>query len=90
MSQRTRRSTTEWQSLIEQQAASGLSARKFCDGQQIGYASFCKWRRQLGNRSVDPVVDISQLFASDSDQSGSGWHIELDLGHGVKLNLKPA
>lgn len=88
MSQRTRRSTTQWQSLIHQQADSGLSALRFCKEHQIGYASFCKWRKRLASKPIaaDPVIDINQLFG---DQTNPGWKIELDLGNGIKLNLKP-
>ncbi len=84
MSQRVHRSVTEWQSIIDQQSTSGLSASKFCKQHQIRYASFCKWRKRLCTKpiAVDPVIDLSQLF---TDGTSNGRDIELDLGNGIKL-----
>ena len=91
------RTSEQWQVLVDQQRASGLSAPQFCKRQSIAYASFCKWRKRL---SEEPVADAS--CASDAGESSfldlsslmgapssivPGWHIVLSLGNGVELRL---
>lgn len=87
-SRRPRRSSAEWQMIIQQQVQSDLSARQFCLQQDIGYGSFCKWRQRLTTMppvDIAPLIDLSHLI----DQAPNNtWHIELDLGDGLKLNLR--
>ena len=89
-----RRSTEQWQSLVDQWQRSGQSAKQFCKEQAVGYASFCQWRKRLTqadekaatakNASPEPsFIDLASLGAS---QPG-GWHIVLSLGGGVELTL---
>ncbi|WP_225316930.1 MULTISPECIES: IS66 family insertion sequence element accessory protein TnpA [Marinobacter] len=44
---RTYRTEEQWRALVDQQRNSGLSAPKFCKQENIGYASFCNWRKRL-------------------------------------------
>lgn len=46
---RTSRTEEQWRALIDQQRNSGLSASKFCKQENIGYASFCNWRKRLSD-----------------------------------------
>lgn len=46
----TRRSSKEWQSIIEQQAASGLSVVDFCKQQQLNNKYFYARKRSLLKR----------------------------------------
>ncbi|WP_347333047.1 IS66 family insertion sequence element accessory protein TnpA [Marinimicrobium locisalis] len=89
-----RRSSEQWQSLVEQWQKSGQSAKQFCKEQGLGYASFCRWRKRLTQTdkktsaaepsSPEPsFIDLASLGAS---QPG-GWHIVLSLGGGVELTL---
>lgn len=86
------RTPEQWQALINQQRDSGLSAVRFCEQQDIGYASFCNWRKRLSAEPVDECtgpeetgfLDLSSLMGSSS---GPGWHIVLSLGNGVELRL---
>jgi len=83
-----RRTQAQWQSLIEAQAKSGRSAKRFCEDNTVAYASFCGWRRRLNQQaagSMSPLIDLTALMSQS--RSGS-WHIELDLGSGIKLNLR--
>lgn len=88
---RTQRSESDWQKLIEQQAASGLSAKAFCKIQQINDSGFYQWRKRLATLPVEipaiNLVDITSVVAVDPSRR---WHIELDLGDGIKLNLRQA
>lgn len=82
----TRRSQSEWQQLVNEQASSGLSIKAFCAHNHIPYVSFSNWRRRLSkNDSPSPLIDLSALM---NESRQSGWLIELDLGNGIKLNLK--
>ncbi|WP_144407679.1 IS66 family insertion sequence element accessory protein TnpA [Gynuella sunshinyii] len=49
-----RKSSEQWQSLVEAQQQSALSAVKFCDQNQVGYASFCKWKQRFSTVKRTP------------------------------------
>lgn len=91
---RKHRTPEQWQTLVDQQRASGLSAPQFCKQENIGYASFCNWRKRLSDRSTDDAagsdeasfLDLSSLMGT-SQASGPGWNIVLSLGNGVELRL---
>ena len=54
---RPRRSQSQWQTLIEAQQASGQSATDYCETHDIGYVSFCKWRKRLSQPVACGVTD---------------------------------
>jgi putative transposase len=87
-----RRTPTQWQTLVEQWQQSGQSARRFCEEQSLGYASFCQWRKRLVRESLPaaPQQDSATSFidlASLASASNGGWTIVLSLGNGVELKL---
>ncbi len=91
----TRRSPDQWQELVHSQQQSGLSARAFCEQRELGYASFCNWRKRLSveknqrdNQSAPDAgfIDLSTLPSSQQ----SGWQIVLKLGDGMELSLSKA
>ena len=95
---RKHRTPEQWQALVDQQRASGLSAPQFCKQEKIGYASFCNWRKRLSDPSTDEssgpgeagFLDLSSLMGnspSSGSGAGSGWNIVLSLGNGVELRL---
>jgi len=86
------RTSEQWQALIDQQLDSGLSAVQFCNQHDIGYASFCNWRKRL-SAAVAPkeseetgFLDLSSLLTG-AVESGPAWNIVLSLGNGVELRL---
>ena len=91
---RKHRTPEQWQVLVDQQRDSGLSAMQFCKQENIGYASFCNWRKRLADHSADEsansgeanFLDLSSLMGG-SPSSGPGWNIVLSLGNGVELRL---
>lgn len=86
---RSHRSETDWQSLIQQQGDSGLSVRAFCKRHKIGDQSFYCWRKRLAALPVEvPAIDLVDVTHLVSASSPRHWHIELDLGDGIKLNLR--
>ena len=56
---RPRLTREQWAVLIEQQSQSGLSIEAFCQEQDIGFASFGKWKRRLGS----PIAKASDFKA---------------------------
>jgi hypothetical protein len=91
---RKHRTPEQWQTLVDQQCASGLSASQFCKQENIGYASFCNWRKRLADPSTDDsagsgeanFLDLSSLMGT-SQPTGPCWNIVLSLGNGVELRL---
>lgn len=89
-----RRSPEQWKEIIEQHNSSGLSGKKFCDTQGIGYASFCKWRQKLTEVEIEQssqpanpsFIDLGSLAATNEPN----WHIVLKLGNGIELCLSQA
>ena len=85
-SKRIHRSQPEWQAIIDEQAASTLSVKAFCAKNDIGHISFCNWRRRLSKGGASSsLIDLSALV---NDAASTSWLIELDLGNGIKLNLR--
>jgi len=87
-----RRTAQQWQELVGAWQQSGQSVTRFCREQDIGYASFCQWRKRLlackapqTGRAPEPAfIDLAPLNAP----AASGWHIVLSLGQGVELTLR--
>ena len=95
MSVQKRRTPEQWQQLVEQWQDSGLSATRFCSINEVGYASFCNWRKRLTETALqtgpaatsEPTfIDLNTLQSPDST-SNNGWNIVLSLGNGVELRL---
>jgi len=59
---RKHRTPEQWQTLVDQQRASGLSAPQFCKQEKIGYASFCNWRKRLSDPSTDESSGPGGVF----------------------------
>ncbi|WP_053857235.1 IS66 family insertion sequence element accessory protein TnpA, partial [Halomonas sp. A3H3] len=89
---RKHRTPEQWQALVDQHRDSGLSASQFCKQENIGYSSFCNWRKRLSDQPTDnstdsgeaSFLDLSSLMGT-SPSSGLGWNIVLSLGNGVEL-----
>jgi putative transposase len=100
MGRQNRRSRKQWAEIIESQSHSGLSAKKYCQQESIGLASFYQWRKRIDNeapeRSVDseirkgPFIDMGPLGTDSSDMTANekGITITLDLGGGLKLTVR--
>lgn len=82
----TRRSAEQWQALINEQTGSGLSAHVFCKQRDLGYASFCQWRKRLAHTS-EPSASFVALEAPVKPVEQSRWAVELQLGQDVVLRI---
>ena len=93
----TRLSPEQWQQIIDQQIASGLSQKVFCQTQNISLATFTNWKRKLrGDTDIDATDTIQasgqewiELPTELSESAvSSNWHIELELPGGVTLRMR--
>ena len=89
---------SEWEQLIHAYHLSGLSSKQFCLANNLGYASFCQWRRRLSSESESPDAGLASSFIDmgslspmnpSSVDSSPSWQIVLKLGNGVELCLNP-
>ncbi len=94
-----RRSQTEWQTLIQEQQISGISAPAFCKQQAVAYPSFIQWKKKLGGSGTEPIrpsseqapsfveiTPIDELPVVDIAESRV-CRVELDLGQGLQLRI---
>ncbi len=95
MKRYTRHSKAQWQQLISNQQASGLTQKVFCQQEELSITSFSKWRRKL-KAETGSALPVSKIAPPPADAwielpaelpATPSWHIELDLGNGVCLRL---
>lgn len=92
---RKRLSRPQWQDIIDQQHQSGEPARAWCAANDVGYASFMKWRKQLRDDSDDvngrigspSFIELTEPLPASGAPVTSGWLVELDLPAGVQLRI---
>ncbi len=93
MQRKPRQGADQWQMLINQQLASGLSAPVFCSQNGIAYQSFMRWRKKL---EIEPIMahlpdNVTQFVELTTPENmlpaGQQWHIELDLAPGIQLRI---
>lgn len=91
MSKYTRRSATQWQALVEEQERSALSAPQFCKEKDLGYASFCQWRKRLSHSTVTEVIaELPPFLAVDpptEKRDSPQWVVELQLSPDIVLRI---
>lgn len=85
MPTRTRRTSRQWQQIVDRHADSGQSARQYCQINSLSYPVFRKWRKQLSSEPQASLIDLTALVAPTRQ---TGWDIELDLGDGMALRLR--
>lgn len=89
--QTPRRTTEQWQTLVDQQIQSGLSGAAFCKSEGIQYQSFMNWRLKLSrtNEVLSAEPDFIELTTPDVSHDGnpSDWLVELDIAPGVQLRI---
>jgi hypothetical protein len=83
-----RRSRSDWQQLIDEQARSGQSQRAFCAARALSAKSFQHWKRQLAATAALPAAPWLELGALPERPVATGWDLELALGDGVCLRLR--
>ena len=86
----------QWADLIEKQPHSGLSIEALCQEQDIGFASFSKWKRRLSSTGDNSKYTVQQSAfkpvhvknsppALPADQGVAT--ITLSVGSGITLTI---
>lgn len=81
---RARRDAAAWQGLMEQQAASGVSRKAFCEREGISRSSFESWRRRLASRAA--AGGFVELTAPA--EPSKSWDVEIELPGGVLFRVR--
>ncbi len=92
---KVRRTTSEWEAIFADFAASGLSVSAFCRREQIAKSSFSKRRSRRENKTVAPSPKAARFVeltpaepsgpATTSTPEAHGPRFELELPGGVVL-----
>lgn len=82
----TRRTADQWQTVVNEQRESGLSAPRFCEHHNIGYASFCQWRKRLAEPNPSSAAFVA-LEPPMQLPAPSPWVVELQIGPEVVLRI---
>ena len=86
---RPRLTREQWADLIEQQNQSDLSIEAFCQEQDIGFASFGKWKRRLSDTTTKESgfkamhVESPPIAATEPDPAT----ITLSIGTSMTLTI---
>ena len=83
---RVRRDRAQWQRLIEEQAASGLTQQAFCTRRRVAYATFCTWKRRLRDEVNAQPLGFVEVDLDEAPMPG--WDVELELGEGIVLRVR--
>lgn len=80
-----------WRGQIEGQAASGLSARQWCQAEQLSEPSFYAWRRKLAQRDQERSGLVSQTpskgFLPIRFTASTASNVELQLPSGLVIRV---
>lgn len=95
MSRTMRRSMKDWEEIVNTQRASGMSAKRFCEENGIGLASFYNWRGRFQREGCVPddrlspngFVEVGAMNSSGLTSADSKWRVSLDLGD-IRLTLE--
>lgn len=94
--QPNRRTSEQWQGLIDQQRESGISQKAFCLSRNICLSTFTLWKRKLRQATESPDQPAQPdpdwfEFKTDFHNTPSDlppWEIELELPGGVTLRMR--
>ena len=86
----THRTADQWQALVNEQKASGLSAPKYCKQNNIAYASFSKWRKQLTKPPTESESPAFIELTTPSQPESQSWAVELAISDTIVLRIAKA
>lgn len=91
--------SSHWQSIIRQQADSGLTQKAFCHQQGIQLSTFAYWKHRLKSKALSeahaelaenqepsPWIEVPNELTSPA--SHAAWQMELELPGGVVLRIR--
>lgn len=90
-----RRTSVQWQQILQEQDQSGLSIKEYCQQHNIATSCFFKWRGKLMTTSVKnisdaPARDEKWIPLENDAPSTNVWDLELSLPNGIVLRMKHA
>jgi len=93
-----RRDGEQWESIIQAQEQSGMTARVFCEKRRIGLASFYHWRKRLAGgvasarkKPSEKFIELGQAgLAEKSANERPVFEAVLDFGEGISITLRRA
>lgn len=83
----THRTADQWQILVDAQKASGLSAPKYCEQNDVAYASFSKWRKQLTKPTKVKEQPAFIELTTPSQPEPQSWAVELAISDTMILRI---
>jgi hypothetical protein len=91
---RPRRSEEIIKGLVSEFAASGVEASKFCRDHGLARSVLYRHLPRGGLGQMEPkpsarLVPVSLVGADDSEQPGSGCALEVVLGNGRRIEVRP-
>ena len=81
---RVRRSEGEWREIFSRYEQSDLSAREFCQNEQIRSSSFFRWRSKLAGTNSSPFIPVTTA----SPEASSRWTLLITLPDGCQLRFE--
>ena len=93
-----RRSPEQWRAIIHTFHRPSLSGKQFCAEQGVGYASFCKWRRQFADPTVcedkgdrhSPAIPPTVPTFIDLSGFPSASPNPIDTAYNISSSLSPS
>lgn len=93
---RPRKNRDQWAAVIKQQSQSGLSVEAFCEQQDIGLASFAKWRKRLRDAASKPLHKKSsksgfepvQLIEPTEPERQAPTSVSVSIGANITLTIQ--
>ncbi|NQY65370.1 MAG: hypothetical protein HRT38_16965 [Alteromonadaceae bacterium] len=88
-----RRTSAQWQQILQEQEQSGLSIKEYCQQNNIATSCFFKWRGKLTqpsseNISVTEPENEKWLPLEKDIPPTNVWDLELSLPNGIVLRMK--
>ena len=80
----TRRTEEQRREVLRRFETSGLGAKEFCRREGLALSSLQRWRAR-GRAVAARFVELAPVSAVTAP---SGWAIELELPHGVRVRLR--
>ena len=90
-----RRSAAQWQTLVGEYAASGLSQQAFCERRGVALSTFCQWRRRLAAQTAEsapapreaPALRLVPVRVLEEPSAGAASGIAVIAECGVRIEL---
>ena len=88
----TRRTTSQWQALLDQQPDSGLTTKAYCQQHKVSLSCFYQWRSKLTKSDMNSVPSGEDDWYNVPSEplAQTHWDMELSLPNGVVLRMKHA